>query len=97
MLRNCTRCRHTFQARDLNRTESRTLEHDRKEAGLEGVRFFYYHCPDCGMDDVFVDVMRRPGEPTEDYERRRVEMEDVVSRFRDERAEALVDAVVVAR
>ena len=63
----------------------------RRAAGLEGVRFLYYHCGGCGMDDIFVDIVPLGGETTEDFEARRDTMETVV---RDLHADD-IDAVVV--
>jgi len=63
----------------------------RKAAGLEGVRFLYYHCAGCGMNDIFVDVVPLESEQDEDYRTRRDAMEDVV---RGLHADG-VDAVVV--
>jgi len=90
MKRECTRCRRPFAPGDLAREESRNMEAERKAAGLEGVRFLYYRCPDCGMNDIFVDILPRPGESPEDFQVRRDEMEVVVRRLHGEQAEAVV-------
>lgn len=78
MQRDCTRCRRPFTLADLSREETENLEAERKAAGLEGVTFVYFHCPACGMDDIFVAVLPRPTEFVEDYEARRDAMEKVV-------------------
>ena len=42
----------TFALPDLSREETGNLEAQRKANGLEGVKFLYFHCPACGMDDM---------------------------------------------
>ena len=91
MQRTCTRCRRQFAPADLSREDSKHMEAQRKTAGLEGVRFVYYHCPACGMNDIFVDILPLETELAEDYEARRDAMEEVV---RGLHADG-VDAVVV--
>jgi hypothetical protein len=95
MLRECTQCRRAFTPPDLARDESRNMEAERKAAGLEGVRFLYYRCPACGMNDIFVDILPRQDESDEDFRRRRDEMEDVVRQLHSDQTEAVV--VPVAR
>jgi hypothetical protein len=90
MKRECTRCHRAFTPSDLERAESRHMESERKAAGIAGVRFVSYHCPDCAMTDIFVDILPRPDEFQEDYESRRAAMEDVARRLHTERAEAVV-------
>ena len=91
MHRECTRCKRPFAPADLRREESKNMLAQRKAAGLEGVRFLYYHCAGCGMNDIFVDVVPLESEQDEDYRTRRDAMEDVV---RGLHADG-VDAVVV--
>ena len=91
MHRECTRCKRPFAPADLRRDESRNMLAQRKAARLDGVRFLYYHCSECGMNDIFVDIVPRESESAEDYEARRDTMETVV---RGLHAEG-VDAVVV--
>jgi hypothetical protein len=90
MKRECTRCRRPFAPADLAREESKNMEADRKAAGLEGVRFVYYHCPGCGTDDIFVDILPLEGEAEDDFRRRRDEMEAVVRQLHAPRVEAVV-------
>ena len=78
MSRDCTRCHRPFALADLSREETQNLEAQRKATGLEGVKFRYFHCPACGMDDIFVAVLPRETEFAEDYEARRAAMERVV-------------------
>jgi hypothetical protein len=78
MPRDCTRCRRPFALADLSREETGNLEAQRKSSGLEGVKFVYFHCPGCGMDDIFVAILPLPTEFAEDYEARRAAMETVV-------------------
>lgn len=78
MTRDCTRCCRPFDLADLSREDSANLEAERKAHGLEGVKFLYFRCPSCGMDDIFVAVVPRATEFAEDYEARRAAMEVVV-------------------
>src|SRR4029434_6610074 len=78
MARHCTRCDREFALGDLSREESTNLEAGRRAAGLEGVRFLYFHCPACGMDDIFVAILPLETEFAEDYHARREAMEKVV-------------------
>jgi hypothetical protein len=92
MKRVCTRCQRHFTPEDLSRAESRGMEAERKARGLEGVRFVYYHCP-CGTNDIFVDILPRPDEMREDFERRRAEMEALVRKMHGGNADAVVNPV----
>jgi hypothetical protein len=89
MKRECSHCGRAFTPQDLARSESRNMEADRKAAGLEGVRFLYYRCP-CGIDDIFVDILPRPDEPVQDFDRRRDEMENVVRHMHSDSVQARV-------
>jgi hypothetical protein len=90
MRRECTRCRRPFEPADLRREESRNLLAERKAAGLEGVRFLYYHCADCGVDDIFVDILPLESEPAADYHARREAMESAVRGLHAEGVDAVV-------
>ena len=90
MKRDCTRCGRAFTPADLARQESKGMEAERRAAGLEGVRFLYYHCPGCGMNDIFVDILPRPGESPEDFRARCDDMEAVVRGLPQDHAEAVV-------
>src|SRR5262249_9081691 len=94
MQRACTRCSHPFTPGDLVRPYSKDMEAKRREAGLAGLRFLYYRCPDCGIGDIFVDVLPIDGESPDQFYRRRVDMEAVVRRLRDEGGDSMVEAVV---
>jgi hypothetical protein len=78
MSRPCTRCYRPFTLADQSREETRNLEAGRKAAGLEGVRFVYFHCPACGMDDIFVAIVPLSTEFADQFEARRAAMEEVV-------------------
>jgi hypothetical protein len=78
MHRDCTRCRRPFTLADLSREETQNLEAGRKATGLEGVKFAYFHCPACGMDDIFVAIVPLATEFVQDYEARQDAMEKVV-------------------
>ena len=90
MPRECTRCRRPFELADLSHEETGNLESQRKAAGLEGVKFLYFKCPACGMDDIFVAILPLETEFAEDYEARRETMEKVVRRMHSENVEAVV-------
>jgi hypothetical protein len=74
MKRLCTRCGREFAPEDFARDESRGMESERKEAGLVGVRFLYYRCSGCGVEDIFIDILPREGESAEDYATRHAAM-----------------------
>ena len=95
MKRDCTRCGRPFTPGDLAREESREMGAKRRAAGLEGVRFLYYGCPQCGTNDIFVDVLPRAGEPPEDFEARRREMEEIAQGLPRDVAEVVVVPVGV--
>jgi hypothetical protein len=94
MLRECTRCGRPFTPADLAREESKGMEAERKAAGLVGVRFVYYTCPDCGAADIFVDILSLDGEAPEAFRQRRAEMEAVVRSLHADAPAGAADAVV---
>ena len=85
-----TRCRHPFAPADLVREETENREAQRRAAGLEGVKFLYFRCPACGMDDIFVAILPLETEFAEDYEARRDAMEKVVRGLHADGVEAVV-------
>ena len=93
MNRQCTRCQRSFTPKDLSREDSRNLEAERKASGLQGVRFVYYRCPTCEMNDIFVDILPLENEFHEDFEKRRQAMEAVVRHLHAEDMEAVVMVV----
>src|SRR5262249_43420143 len=92
MKRVCTHCQRPFTPNDLSRDESRGMQAERKARGVEGVRLVYYRCP-CGTNDIFVDILPRKDESTEDFDRRRAEMEIVVRKMHGGHAKAVVNPV----
>ena len=90
MHRDCTRCRRPFTLADLSREETDNLEADRKANGLEGVKFLYFHCPACEMNDIFVAILPLETEFVADYEARREAMENVVRGLHADDVEAVV-------
>jgi hypothetical protein len=66
---------------------------ERKAAGLEGVRFLYYHCPACGTDDIFVDILPLEAEAAGDFEARRADMEKIVRALHADGVAAVVTPV----
>ena len=91
MQRDCTRCHRPFNLGDMSREETANMEGQRKSAGLEGIKFLYFHCPACGMDDIFIAILPLHTEFVEDYEARRDAMEKVV---RDLHTESVAVVVV---
>lgn len=90
MHRDCTRCRRPFTLGDLSREETENLEAGRKANGLEGVKFLYFHCPACEMNDIFVAILPLETEFASDYEARRDAMEKVVRGLHSDDVEAVV-------
>ncbi len=90
MSRNCTRCHRPFALENLSREETTNMEAQRKASGLEGVKFLYFHCPGCGMNDIFVAILPLETEFAPDYEARRDAMEKVVRDLHAEDVEAVV-------
>jgi hypothetical protein len=90
MNRQCSRCGRTFTRDDFVLEESQNLEADRKAARLDGVHFFDYRCPECGNEDVFLDVVRLDGESAEEFEARKAELEETARRIRAERLGVVV-------
>ena len=58
------------------------MESERRASGLEGVRFLYYHCPECQADDIFIDLHPLENESAQAREQRRIEMETAVRSVR---------------
>jgi hypothetical protein len=90
MQRDCTRCHRPFTLADMSREETHNMESERKAHGLEGIRFLYFRCSACGMDDIFVAVLPLETEFIEDYEARRDAMEQVVRGLHAQNVEAVV-------
>jgi hypothetical protein len=78
MLRECRHCQRPFTPQDFVKEESKNMEADRKRLGLEGVRFLYYTCPDCGHDDIFLDIHHLEGESPGEFQKRREDLEIAV-------------------
>ncbi len=91
MVRVCSHCREPFTSRDLARSVSRDLEHERKAQGVRGVHFVYYACPHCGYADIFVDLLPLQGETPEQYRQRREEMEATARQLQGEQVEVVVN------
>ena len=90
MMRQCTRCGRAFAPGDLARDESRGMESERKEAGLLGVRFLYYRCAGCGVEDIFIDILPREGEAPEDYATRHDAMLAAARNLQAEKTDVVV-------
>jgi hypothetical protein len=90
MSRPCTRCGRPYTLADLSREDTGNLEAERRAAGLDGVKFLYFHCPACGTDDIFVAIVPLDTELAEDYEARRDAMEAVVRGLHSDSVGAVV-------
>jgi hypothetical protein len=71
-------------------TLTRKLESDRRAAGLEGVRFRYYECGECGTANIFVDVHPLEGESEEALQRRWDDLERDIGPMRGEDVRVVV-------
>jgi hypothetical protein len=78
MMRACSHCHKPYTVQEFVKEESKGMEAERKALGLEGVRFLYYTCQDCGHPDIFVDVHPLQDETEEAYRTRRAELEAAV-------------------
>jgi hypothetical protein len=78
MQRECAQCQRRFTPQDFVKEDSKDMEIERKALGLEGVRFLYYTCPNCGHDAIFLDLHHLDGETPEAFNRRRAELESAV-------------------
>jgi hypothetical protein len=90
MTRFCAHCYREFTRADFIKEQSRGMEAERHAYGLEGVHFLYYRCPDCGFDDIFVDVHPLEGESDEDFRRRRDELDAAARRVDAPRVEIVL-------
>jgi hypothetical protein len=93
MQRFCTACQRKFTPEDFVKEQSRGMETERRELGMEGVRFLYYACRQCGHNEIFVDLLPCEGESAKDFETRKAALEAVVKRC----ATPEVDVVLTAR
>ena len=84
MQRKCTGCRRSFAPADFVKEDSKEMEADRKTLGLEGVRFLYYGCPYCGLDAIFIDLIRLTGESPEEFNDRRAGLESAIRQVHSE-------------
>ena len=82
MRRLCPKCHRQFTPQDFYKEESRGMENERRASRLEGVRFLYYHCPECQGDDIFIDLQPLENESQLALERRRSELEAAVRSVR---------------
>jgi hypothetical protein len=78
MQRECKHCGCRLTVSDLAKRKTVKMESDRKQNGLSGFRFRCYTCPQCGYDDLFVDVLHIPGEDPADFSRRRKTLDGVL-------------------
>jgi hypothetical protein len=90
MMRNCGRCHRQLTRQEFVKEESKGMEADRKRAGLQGVRFLYYRCAECGCIDLFVDVHPLPGESDEAFHQRRAELEAAAREIHENQVEVVL-------
>ena len=90
MQRECSHCRRKFTPQDFVKEESKGMEAERKARGLEGVRFLYYTCPDCGYADIFLDIRHLAGESDDAFHTRRRELEGAAREIHAEKVEVVV-------
>ncbi len=91
-MRECSHCHKLLTPMELAKEESKGMEAERKALGLQGVRFLYYNCSDCGYADIFVDVHPVIGEPAERFRQRRLELESTVRQLHADHVEVVVTA-----
>lgn len=89
-MRKCSHCHKPLTPEELAREESKGMEAERIALGLQGVRFLYYNCSECGYADIFVDVHPMIGETVERFRQRREELESAVRQLHAERVEIVV-------
>ena len=89
-MRECSHCHKPLTAQELVKEASKGMEMERKALGLEGVRFLYFQCSGCGYADIFVDVHAIEGEPSEQFQQRRRELDATVRHLHAERVEVIV-------
>ena len=89
-MRQCSHCHKPLTPQELVKDISTGMELERKALGLEGVRFLYYTCSGCGYADIFVDVHAIEGEPPEQFQQRRRELDAAVRQLHAERVEVIV-------
>ena len=77
-MRECLQCGHPFTASDLSRYVSKEIEAERKSSGVEGVLFRCYVCPECGQENLFLDVHHLDGETPAEFKHRRDELERTI-------------------
>jgi hypothetical protein len=90
MIRLCPHCNRQFTPQDFVKEDSREMEAERRQLGLEGVRFLTYRCPDCDYVDIFIDLHRLEGESWEEFQARRADMEKVVRDIRAQNVEMII-------
>ncbi len=89
-MRECSHCHKLLTPKELAKEESKGMEAERKALGLQGVRFLFYNCSDCGYADIFVDVHPVIGEPVERFRQRRHELESTVRQLHADRVEIVL-------
>jgi len=90
MKRVCSQCQKPFTAAELARSDSKTLEKERREHGVRGLHFHCYHCEACGHDEIFLDIQKLENESEEAFEKRRRELEVMARQMHGEHVEVVV-------
>jgi hypothetical protein len=66
------------------------MEAARRSYRLNGVRFHYFNCPRCDLDNVFLTLTPIPGETNEDLKTRHAVLESVVRPVKGYRTNVMV-------
>lgn len=90
MQRHCAHCQQALTPRDFHKEESKDMERERKARGLDGMRFLYYACSQCGHTDIFVELHHLPEETDEAFQQRRQELEATARQLHAEGSEVVV-------
>lgn len=77
-MRECLNCHKPFSPVDLAKDVSKDIEAERKAQGVRGVLFRCYTCSHCGHENLFVDLHPLEGETSEEFKRRRDELEATI-------------------
>jgi hypothetical protein len=81
-MRVCNSCQRRLGHESLLDVQSERMEAARLSVGLEGVRFRYYTCPQCGQDHVFLEVVPLPDESCQDFVGRKAALAQIAQEVR---------------
>lgn len=89
-MRVCNHCMQSLAPRDLLDSESHCMEAARASQGLEGVSFWYYTCPWCGHDNLYIEITQLPGETRRQLEKRKTTLAATCQEVKAERTSVLI-------